>query len=63
MPEPKKWFLTEVRSLPRDIAKEEWVGKEIYVYRREHEVYGVMWIEVIASNGKEAQEIIDDITK
>lgn len=57
-PHVNNWYFNSTRKLPLDIIKPEWEGKEIYVYRREHPEHGVMWIEVIASDGKEAQKIL-----
>jgi hypothetical protein len=57
------WYFNSAEPLPKNIIKPEWAGKEVYVFRREHPDHGVMWINVIASDGKEARKIISDITK
>jgi len=57
------WYFNGVEQLPREIRNAEWEGKEVYTFRRVHEIHGVMWINVIASDGNEARKIIEDVTK
>lgn len=64
MSDPNQWYFFEASPLPRTkVLSEKEKGKEIYVFQREHPEYGLMSISVLASNGKEAREIIDSITK
>ncbi|WP_025853496.1 hypothetical protein [Paenibacillus ehimensis] len=60
MPNPIKWYFRDVRPLPGHLQVQH-EGKEIYVLRSEHTVYGVMWMDVLALNAKDAEKITDDI--
>lgn len=61
------WNFFDVDRVPKNVFRnetiEEWEGKEIYVFQREHPDYGLMSITVLASNVKEARQIIADVTK
>lgn len=62
MLEPNKWYFVDAVPLPKNIVLNQ-KGKEIYTFKREHPEYGLMSITVLATNGNEARDIIDKITK